>query len=209
MVDIWVVAEDVVSHRVYWATKVSVVPMCAKRWVTENLSWKGVMAESNGRTPKDGGPGHQLVSPRSARTSPTVRPPAYKSGGRMFAVADVLVQAVSTTTSIDTRATGRALLVKLEHRHERLLWDLDRAHALQPTLALLLLLQELAFARDITAVALGQHVLAHRRYRLSCDHLSADRGLDRHLVQLARDDRLEPLHEPPALRLRLAAMCDQ
>jgi hypothetical protein len=43
--------------------------MCAKRWVTRNLSEIGIEAESSGRTPKDGGPGHQLVSPSIDLTS--------------------------------------------------------------------------------------------------------------------------------------------
>ena len=49
------------------------------------------------------------------------------------------------------------------------------------------------FARDVAAVALGQHVLAHGFHRLAGDDLAADGRLDRDLELLARDDLLEPL----------------
>src|SRR5579884_2452687 len=62
----------------------------------------------------------------------------------------------------------------LQHRQERLLRDFHAAHALHPTLAFLLLLQQLALARDVAAVALRQHVLAHRRDVLARDHLRPD-----------------------------------
>ena len=48
----------------------------------------------------------------------------------------------------------RALAVKREHRQERLLRHLDRADDLHALLALLLLLEQLALARDVAAVAL-------------------------------------------------------
>ena len=64
--------------------------------------------------------------------------------------------------------------------------------------ALLLLLQQLALAGDVAAVALGEHVLAHRPHRLAGDDPAADRRLDRHLEQLARDQRAQLLHQGPA-----------
>src|SRR3712207_7569041 len=49
-----------------------------------------------------------------------------------------------------------------ERRDEGFLGDLDPPHHLHPLLALLLLLEQLALAGDVAAVALGEHVLADR-----------------------------------------------
>ena len=56
---------------------------------------------------------------------------------------------------------------------------------------LLLLLEHLALAGDVAAVALGEHVLADRADVLAGDDARADGGLDRHLELLARDELLE------------------
>ena len=64
---------------------------------------------------------------------------------------------------------------------------LHPADHLHPLLAFLLLLQQLALPGDVTAVALGEHVLADRPDGLPGDHPAADGGLDRHLELLARD----------------------
>src|ERR1700694_2389460 len=104
---------------------------------------------------------------------------------------------------------GRLDLVKLEHRHESLLRDFDRTHPLHSSLAFLLLLQQLALAGDVTPVALGEHILSHCRDRLARDYLAADRSLERNHEHLSWNDRLQLLHELPALRLRLAAMHDK
>src|SRR3546814_6077358 len=81
---------------------------------------------------------------------------------------------------------------------ESLLRNAYRAVFAHPFLAFLLLLQKLPFARDIAAIAFGGHVLAQRRDRLACDHLAADRRLDRNLEQMTRDQILEALAHPPA-----------
>src|SRR5437588_4498744 len=57
------------------------------------------------------------------------------------------------------RGKGR-LLVELQDGHERLLRYLDVADPLHPLLTLLLLLEQLALAGDVAAVALGDDVLA-------------------------------------------------
>src|SRR5690606_33181947 len=63
---------------------------------------------------------------------------------------------------------GSSLLVpNLQHRQERLLRNLDGADALHPLLAFLLLLEQLALTRDVTAVTLRQHVLAQRLHRFA------------------------------------------
>src|SRR5450631_3552321 len=70
---------------------------------------------------------------------------------------------------------------------EGLLGHLDPADHLHPLLADLLLLEQLALTGDVTAVALGQDVLAHRADGLPGDDPRTDGGLDRHLEVLARD----------------------
>src|SRR2546425_4998849 len=90
-------------------------------------------------------------------------------------------------TTSPRKAVWMTRLVNLEHREEGFLRDLHGPHLLHPLLPLLLLLEELAFARDVATIALGRHVLAERANRLARDHLGADRGLDHDLEQLARD----------------------
>src|SRR5207247_9520115 len=57
-------------------------------------------------------------------------------------------------------------IVEVEHGEEGLLRHLDRPDLLHPPLARLLLLEQLAFAADVAAVALRTHVLPLRFYRL-------------------------------------------
>src|SRR6185437_9160505 len=57
-----------------------------------------------------------------------------------------------------------------EHREERLLRHLHPADLLHALLALLLLLEQLALARDVAAVALREHVFAPRLDGLARDH---------------------------------------
>src|SRR6185369_10825004 len=95
----------------------------------------------------------------------------------------------------------RYSLVSLAHperRDERLLRDVDLAELAHLLLALLLLVEELALACRVAAVALGRHVLAERRDRLAGDDLSADRRLDRDLEKMLRNELLELLDEHPA-----------
>ena len=56
--------------------------------------------------------------------------------------------------------------VHLQHGQKRLLRNLHRADLLHPLLPLFLLLEELALAGDVAAVALGQHVLPEGGDRL-------------------------------------------
>src|SRR5438132_3832058 len=131
------------------------------------------------------------------------------AGWKLVPLDPILAQETRTTAVSATVAIRRAYLIKAQHRHERFLRDLDRPHALHPLLAFLLLLQQLALAGHVAAVTLCQDVLSLRRDRLAGDHLTADGSLDRHLIELAGDDRLQLLHQFPALDLGLAAMRDQ
>src|SRR6267378_7815200 len=118
-------------------------------------------------------------------------------------------QDISNTLATAISATVRTNLVKLQHRHERFLRDLDGPDSLHPSLSFLLFLEQLALAGDVASVTLCQDVLSHRRHGFAGDDLTADGGLDRHLVQLARDDRLQLLDQLAALDLCLAAVGDQ
>src|SRR6478735_7414861 len=67
-------------------------------------------------------------------------------------------------------------LVHPQDRQECFLGDLDGTHALHALLAFLLLHEELALARDVATVALGQHVLAHGPDGLARDDVRAADG---------------------------------
>jgi len=83
-----------------------------------------------------------------------------------------------------------------------------RFHLLHPFLSFFLLFEQLTLARDVAPVALGGHVLAQRAHRLAGDHLGADRGLDHHLEQLARDQLPQLLGDLLAPLVRLVAVDD-
>src|SRR5919206_199825 len=95
-------------------------------------------------------------------------------------------------------------LVQVEHGEERLLRHLDAADLLHPLLPRLLLLEQLALARDVAAVALGEHVLAARLHGLAGDDARADRGLDGDVEHLTRNLVAQPLDEcaTPLVRAR-------
>src|SRR6185369_1667689 len=101
------------------------------------------------------------------------------------------------------------LLIHFEDGEKRFLRDLDPSHLLHALLAFLLLLEQLAFARDVAAITLRNHVLAERLDRLTRDHLVSNRSLNRNLKQLPRYQLLHLLRQRPALRCRSAAMQNQ
>src|SRR5450759_5212765 len=98
-----------------------------------------------------------------------------------------------------------ATSVKAQHRHEGLLRDLDIADALHPRLTRLRLLEELALARDVAAVALGDDVLAECRDGLAGHDLAPDGGLDRDLEHLSGDQGFEFPRQLAALLGRVLA----
>ena len=72
-------------------------------------------------------------------------------------------------------AERQLLLVYLQNSHEGLLRHLHVADGLHALLAGLLLLQKLALAGDIAAVALGQHIFPHGPDSLPGDDFAAYR----------------------------------
>src|SRR3954463_8719895 len=97
----------------------------------------------------------------------------------------------------------------LEDGEERLLRDLHVAHLLHALLAGLLLLEQLALARDVAAVALGEHVLAASLDGLPRDDARPDRRLDRHVEHLPRDLLAQLLDERPSAVVGEVAVHDQ
>src|ERR1700680_2499577 len=91
------------------------------------------------------------------------------------------------------------LSVGPQHGEEGVLRDVHAADPLHALLACLLLLDQLALAGDVAAVALGDDVLADRPDALAGDDARADGGLQHHLEELARDQL------PQLLDQRLAA----
>src|SRR4029453_5766154 len=96
-------------------------------------------------------------------------------------------EAPSSRTRRRTPSLPLPVAVEVEHREERLLRHLDAAYLLHTLLALLLLLEELPLAGDVTAVALCENVLSLRLDGFAGDHARADGGLDRNVEHLARD----------------------
>src|SRR5215467_87509 len=99
----------------------------------------------------------------------------------------------------------RLFVLDLQYRKESLLGYLDRAHLLHALLARLLLLEQLAFSRDVAAVAFRQHVLAQRFHRLARDDMRAYGRLHRDVEHLPRDQLAHPRDQiPPPVRGVLA-----
>src|ERR1700751_674555 len=73
--------------------------------------------------------------------------------------------------------------IHLQRGNESFLRNVDLAELPHLLLAFLLLLQKLAFARDVATVAFCGDVLAYRAHGFARDHLAADRCLDRDLEQ--------------------------
>src|SRR6185436_16295660 len=119
--------------------------------------------------------------------------------------------ASATSTNAKSKTISdprRSLLADPQHRQERLLRYLHRAQLLHALLALFLLLEELALARHVAAVALREDVLAQCLHRRARDHLAADRGLDRHLEHLARNQFLHFVYELAAALVGALAVHD-
>src|SRR3954464_6784245 len=98
---------------------------------------------------------------------------------------------ISSPSKLRLRVRNR-LLVETQGGDECLLRDLDAANVLHALFALFLALEQLSFAADIAAVALGQHVLALGLHGLPGDDAPADSGLDGDVEHLSRDQLAQP-----------------
>src|SRR5215203_2435394 len=101
-----------------------------------------------------------------------------------------------------------AILSNTQRGEEGLLRYLHAPHLLHMALALFLLLEQLAFAGYVTAVAFGSNVFAVSAHGLACDHALAHRGLHWHLELLAWDQLFELLDECAAALVGLIAVDD-
>src|SRR5271170_233192 len=101
------------------------------------------------------------------------------------------------------------LLADLQDGQESLLRNFDLTHLLHALLARLLLLEQLAFARDVAAVALGEHVLAHPLDAGARDDMAADRRLHGDVEHLARDELLHLVDQFAAAIVGIVPMHDE
>ena len=85
---------------------------------------------------------------------------------------------------------------------------LHRSDLFHAFLACFLFLKELAFARNIAAVALGEHVFAQGFDCLTRNHIGANSRLDGHVVHLAGNHLAHFAHHRPAPVGRLGAVHD-
>src|SRR6185437_836263 len=109
--------------------------------------------------------------------------------------------------------TGNRLFVAgaggdFEDSEEGFLRDIHATDALHALLAFLLFFEELALARDIAAVAFGEHVLANGADRLAGDDTAADGGLNGHLEHLPRNQFPQAGDQLAAALVGLLAMAD-
>src|ERR1700681_1673289 len=88
--------------------------------------------------------------------------------------------------------------IHLQGGDERLLRDVDLPELAHALLAFLLLVEKFSFTRGVAAVAFGGDVLAEGAHSLARDDLAADRGLDRDLEHVRRDQLLELLRHGAA-----------
>ena len=76
-------------------------------------------------------------------------------------------------------------------------------------LSFFLFLEQLAFARNVSAVAFSDHIFAHGGYRFARNHATADGGLNRHLEHLPRDEFSEARYKIAAAFVGEFAMAHQ
>src|SRR3954452_20859456 len=80
-----------------------------------------------------------------------------------------------------------SLFIHFQHSKKSLLRNLYAPDLLHALLALFLFFQQLAFARDVAAIAFGDNVFAKRLDGFARDDLVADCRLDGHFKELARN----------------------
>src|SRR4051812_26778709 len=93
----------------------------------------------------------------------------------------------------DDDSKAVSIVAIIEDREECLLRDLDIPYLFHTLLALFLLFEKFAFARNIAAVALGGDILAEGRDAFPGDHAAANRRLDRDFKLMTLDLTFELL----------------
>src|SRR5262245_38674415 len=101
------------------------------------------------------------------------------------------------------RATRGGTSVDLQDGQKRFLGDVHAPDPLHALLPFLLLLEQLALARDVAAVALREDVLAHRLDGLAAEDLAPDGRLDDDLEQLPGNELLHLRGQSAPFGLRL------
>ena len=96
-----------------------------------------------------------------------------------------------------------------KHGQERFLGNVDRPHILHALLAFFLLFQQLAFPRDVAAVALGGHVLPHGFDGFTGNDLPTDGRLQRDFELMSIDLFLELAQDGPGAVFRAFAVANQ
>src|SRR5579883_3358899 len=91
--------------------------------------------------------------------------------------------------------------VHFQRRDKGFLRDLDLAELPHLLLACLLLFQELALAGHVAAIAFRGHILAQGAHGLAGNDLPADRGLNRNLEHVLRNEFLQLFDHGAAARL--------
>src|SRR5712672_2525540 len=109
----------------------------------------------------------------------------------------------------ETKAASARLLADLQNGQKRLLRDLNLPDLLHAFLAGFLFLEQLALARDVAAVTLGEHVLAHRFDAGARDDVGADRRLHGDVEHLPWNELLHLVDQFPASRIGIVAVDDE
>src|SRR5580704_401117 len=96
-----------------------------------------------------------------------------------------------------------------EDGKKRFLGDINLTDALHAALAFFLLFEEFAFARNVSAVALGENVFADGRHGFARDDAAADGRLDGYFKHLARNQLTQARDQFAAAFRSEIAMDDQ
>src|SRR3989338_2218994 len=92
-----------------------------------------------------------------------------------------LSQSSSSLPSSQGSKSIRIIVSPLQNRKERILTQGHPSHLLHPLFALLLLIEEFIFARDVATVQVARDIFAVGRDRFTRDHFAANGSLNGNL----------------------------
>src|SRR5215210_4149617 len=165
------------------------------RWRSSSADGWTRRSASTPPTPRTYHASRRMIDGRWPRTGSSYSAAPKRSASTRSITSNRVRPMATSTRSSTGMASITSRLVGAQHGEECLLWDLHRAHALHPALALFLLLEQLPLPGDVPTVAFGQDVLAHRADGLAGDHVRADGRLDGHLEHLSRDQLAQSTDE--------------